>query len=104
MLDDAPLLGTPEEIITQLKRLEAVASRTCCSPHRRLGRRLRTFAEKSLPAFDQERRCISPSPRFDFRTTATQGEHGGEGPNNAAKSPCPPIHASVGELTGFKGD
>ena len=34
VLDDAPLLGTPEEIIGQLKRLKRAASRTCCLPRR----------------------------------------------------------------------
>jgi len=54
VLDDAPLLGTPEEIIAQLKRLEAGGVEKCC---RRTGASvagLRTFAEEIMPAFDRD--------------------------------------------------
>jgi alkanesulfonate monooxygenase SsuD/methylene tetrahydromethanopterin reductase-like flavin-dependent oxidoreductase (luciferase family) len=52
-LDDAPLLGTPEEIIAQLKRLEAggVANVLFAAPGASIAH-LRTFAEEIMPAFD----------------------------------------------------
>jgi probable F420-dependent oxidoreductase len=52
-LDDAPLLGTPEEIIGQLKRLEAggVANVLFAAPGASIAH-LRTFAEEIMPAFD----------------------------------------------------
>ena len=54
MLDDAPLLGTPEEIIAQLKRLEAggVENVLFAAPGASVAG-LRTFAEEIMPAFDQ---------------------------------------------------
>ena len=54
-LDDAPLLGTPEEIILQLKRLEAggVENVLFAAPGASVAG-LRTFAEEIMPAFDQE--------------------------------------------------
>ncbi len=53
-LDDAPLLGTPEEIIAQLKRLEAggVHNVLFAAPGAAIAG-LRTFAEEIMPAFDQ---------------------------------------------------
>jgi alkanesulfonate monooxygenase SsuD/methylene tetrahydromethanopterin reductase-like flavin-dependent oxidoreductase (luciferase family) len=53
-LDDAPLLGTPEEIIARLKRLEAggVANVLFAAPGASVAG-LRTFAEEIMPAFDQ---------------------------------------------------
>jgi alkanesulfonate monooxygenase SsuD/methylene tetrahydromethanopterin reductase-like flavin-dependent oxidoreductase (luciferase family) len=55
-LDDAPLLGTPEEIIAQLKRLEAggVENVLFAAPGASIAG-LRTFAEEIMPAF-------APSP------------------------------------------
>jgi probable F420-dependent oxidoreductase len=52
-LDDAPLLGTPEEIIAQLKRLEAggVHNVLFAAPGAAVAG-LRTFAEEIMPAFD----------------------------------------------------
>jgi len=52
-LDDAPLLGTPEEIIGQLKRLEAggVANVLFAAPGAAIAG-LRTFAEEIMPAFE----------------------------------------------------
>jgi alkanesulfonate monooxygenase SsuD/methylene tetrahydromethanopterin reductase-like flavin-dependent oxidoreductase (luciferase family) len=52
-LDDAPLLGTPEEIIERLKRLEAggVANVLFAAPGASIAG-LRTFAEEIMPAFD----------------------------------------------------
>jgi len=52
-LDDAPLLGTPEEIIAQLKRLEAggVENVLFAAPGASVAH-LRTFAEEIMPAFD----------------------------------------------------
>ncbi|MBV9522356.1 MAG: hypothetical protein JO010_06170, partial [Alphaproteobacteria bacterium] len=54
-LDDAPLLGTPEEIIAQLKRLEAggVENVLFAAPGASVAG-LRTFAEEIMPAFDRE--------------------------------------------------
>jgi alkanesulfonate monooxygenase SsuD/methylene tetrahydromethanopterin reductase-like flavin-dependent oxidoreductase (luciferase family) len=54
-LDDAPLLGTPEEIIIQLKRLEAggVENVLFAAPGASVAH-LRTFAEEIMPAFDAE--------------------------------------------------
>ena len=51
-LDDAPLLGTPEEIIARLKRLEAggVANVLFAAPGASVAG-LRTFAEEIMPAF-----------------------------------------------------
>lgn len=53
-LDDAPLLGTPEEIIERLKRLEAggVENVLFAAPGASIAG-LRTFAEEIMPAFDQ---------------------------------------------------
>jgi alkanesulfonate monooxygenase SsuD/methylene tetrahydromethanopterin reductase-like flavin-dependent oxidoreductase (luciferase family) len=53
-LDDAPLLGTPEEIIERLKRLEAggVENVLFAAPGASIAR-LRTFAEEIMPAFDR---------------------------------------------------
>jgi alkanesulfonate monooxygenase SsuD/methylene tetrahydromethanopterin reductase-like flavin-dependent oxidoreductase (luciferase family) len=53
-LDDAPLLGTPEEIIARLKRLEAggVENVLFAAPGASVAG-LRTFAEEIMPAFDQ---------------------------------------------------
>jgi len=55
VLDDAPLLGTPEEIIAQLKRLEAggVENVLFAAPGASVAG-LRTFAEEIMPAFDSE--------------------------------------------------
>ena len=55
VLDDAPLLGTPEEIITRLKRLEAggVENVLFAAPGASVAG-LRTFAEEIMPAFDRE--------------------------------------------------
>ena len=55
VLDDAPLLGTPEEIIASLKRLEAggVENVLFAAPGASVAG-LRTFAEESMPAFDRE--------------------------------------------------
>jgi probable F420-dependent oxidoreductase len=52
-LDDAPLLGTPEEIIARLKRLEAggVENVLFAAPGASVAG-LRTFAEEIMPAFD----------------------------------------------------
>ena len=52
-LDDAPLLGTPEEIIARLKRLEAggVENVLFAAPGASIAH-LRTFAEEIMPAFD----------------------------------------------------
>jgi alkanesulfonate monooxygenase SsuD/methylene tetrahydromethanopterin reductase-like flavin-dependent oxidoreductase (luciferase family) len=52
-LDDAPLLGTPEEIIEQLKKLEAggVHHVLFAAPGASIAG-LRTFAEEIMPAFD----------------------------------------------------
>ena len=52
-LDDAPLLGTPEEIIARLKRLEAggVENILFAAPGASVAG-LRTFAEEIMPAFD----------------------------------------------------
>jgi alkanesulfonate monooxygenase SsuD/methylene tetrahydromethanopterin reductase-like flavin-dependent oxidoreductase (luciferase family) len=52
-LDDAPLLGTPEEIIARLKRLEAggVQNVLFAAPGASVAG-LRTFAEEVMPAFD----------------------------------------------------
>jgi alkanesulfonate monooxygenase SsuD/methylene tetrahydromethanopterin reductase-like flavin-dependent oxidoreductase (luciferase family) len=53
-LDDAPLLGTPEEIIARLKRLEAggVENVLFAAPGASVAG-LRTFADEIMPAFDQ---------------------------------------------------
>jgi alkanesulfonate monooxygenase SsuD/methylene tetrahydromethanopterin reductase-like flavin-dependent oxidoreductase (luciferase family) len=53
-LDDAPLLGTPEELIERLKRLEAggVENVLFAAPGASIAG-LRTFAEEIMPAFDQ---------------------------------------------------
>jgi alkanesulfonate monooxygenase SsuD/methylene tetrahydromethanopterin reductase-like flavin-dependent oxidoreductase (luciferase family) len=53
-LDDAPLLGTPEEIIARLKRLQAggVENILFAAPGAAVAG-LRTFAEEIMPAFDQ---------------------------------------------------
>ena len=55
VLDDAPLLGTPEEIIARLKRLEAggVENVLFAAPGASVAG-LRTFAEEIMPAFDRE--------------------------------------------------
>ena len=55
VLDDAPLLGTPEEIIARLKRLEAggVDNVLFAAPGASVAG-LRTFAEEIMPAFDRE--------------------------------------------------
>jgi alkanesulfonate monooxygenase SsuD/methylene tetrahydromethanopterin reductase-like flavin-dependent oxidoreductase (luciferase family) len=52
-LDDAPLLGTPEEIIARLKRLEAggVENVLFAAPGASVAG-LRTFAEEIMPAFE----------------------------------------------------
>jgi len=52
-LDDAPLLGTPEEIIDRLKRLEAggVENVLFAAPGASIAG-LRTFADEIMPAFD----------------------------------------------------
>jgi probable F420-dependent oxidoreductase len=52
-LDDAPLLGTPEEIILRLKRLEAggVHNVLFAAPGASVAG-LRTFAEEIMPAFE----------------------------------------------------
>ncbi len=52
-LDDAPLLGTPEEIIARLKRLEAggVHNVLFAAPGASVAG-LRTFAEEIMPAFE----------------------------------------------------
>jgi alkanesulfonate monooxygenase SsuD/methylene tetrahydromethanopterin reductase-like flavin-dependent oxidoreductase (luciferase family) len=52
-LDDAPLLGTPEEIIERLKRLEAggVENVLFAAPGASVAA-LRTFAEQIMPAFE----------------------------------------------------
>ena len=52
-LDDAPLLGTPEEIIAQLKRLEAggVENVLFAAPGASVAG-LRTFAAEIMPAFE----------------------------------------------------
>jgi alkanesulfonate monooxygenase SsuD/methylene tetrahydromethanopterin reductase-like flavin-dependent oxidoreductase (luciferase family) len=52
VLDDAPLLGTPEEIIARLKRLEAggVENVLFAAPGASVAH-LRTFAEEIMPAF-----------------------------------------------------
>ena len=54
-LDDAPLLGTPEEIIARLKRLEAggVENVLFAAPSASIAG-LRTFAEEIMPAFDRK--------------------------------------------------
>jgi alkanesulfonate monooxygenase SsuD/methylene tetrahydromethanopterin reductase-like flavin-dependent oxidoreductase (luciferase family) len=54
-LDDAPLLGTPEEIIERLKRLEAggVENVLFAAPGASIAG-LRTFAEEIMPAFDRK--------------------------------------------------
>jgi probable F420-dependent oxidoreductase len=54
-LDDAPLLGTPEEIIARLKRLEAggVEHVLFAAPGASVAG-LRTFAEEIMPAFDHD--------------------------------------------------
>jgi alkanesulfonate monooxygenase SsuD/methylene tetrahydromethanopterin reductase-like flavin-dependent oxidoreductase (luciferase family) len=56
-LDDAPLLGTPEEIIARLKRLEAggVDNVLFAAPGASIAG-LRTFAEQIMPAFDTKGR------------------------------------------------
>src|ERR1051325_4329998 len=53
-LDDAPLLGTPEEIIKRLKRLEAggIENVLFAAPGASIAG-LRTFAEEIMAAFDQ---------------------------------------------------
>ncbi len=53
-LDDAPLLGTPEEIIQRLKRLEAggIENVLFAAPGASIAG-LRTFAEEIMPAFDR---------------------------------------------------
>jgi alkanesulfonate monooxygenase SsuD/methylene tetrahydromethanopterin reductase-like flavin-dependent oxidoreductase (luciferase family) len=53
-LDDAPLLGTPEEIIARLKRLEAggVENVLFAAPGASVAG-LRTFAEEIMPAFER---------------------------------------------------
>ena len=55
VLDDAPLLGTPEEIITRLKQLEAggVENVLFAAPGASVAG-LRSFAEEIMPAFDRE--------------------------------------------------
>ena len=55
VLDDAPLLGTPEEIIARLRRLEAggVENVLFAAPGASVAG-LRTFAEEIMPAFDGE--------------------------------------------------
>ena len=52
-LDDAPLLGTPEEIIARLKRLEAggIENVLFAAPGASIAG-LRTFAEEIMPAFE----------------------------------------------------
>jgi probable F420-dependent oxidoreductase len=54
-LDDAPLLGTPEEIITRLKRLQAggVENVLFAAPGASVAA-LRTFAEEIMPAFARD--------------------------------------------------
>ena len=54
VLDDAPLLGTPEEIVGQLKRLQAggVENVLFAAPGASIAG-LRTFAEEIMPAFDR---------------------------------------------------
>jgi probable F420-dependent oxidoreductase len=56
-LDDAPLLGTPEEIIARLKKLEAggVENILFAAPGASVAG-LRTFAEEIMPAFDSSSR------------------------------------------------
>jgi alkanesulfonate monooxygenase SsuD/methylene tetrahydromethanopterin reductase-like flavin-dependent oxidoreductase (luciferase family) len=56
-LDDAPLLGTPEEIIARLKRLEAggVENVLFAAPGASIAG-LRTFADQIMPAFDTKSR------------------------------------------------
>jgi len=51
-IDDAPLLGTPDEIVAQLKRLEAggVTNVLFAAPGASVAH-LRTFAEEIMPAF-----------------------------------------------------
>src|SRR5258706_1181779 len=51
-LDDAPLLGTPEEIIARLKRLEAggIQNVLFAAPGAAIAG-LRTFADEIMPAF-----------------------------------------------------
>ena len=58
-LDDAPLLGTPEEIIERLKRLEAggVENVLFAAPGASIAG-LRTFAEEIMPAFDRSPMAI----------------------------------------------
>jgi len=53
-LDDAPLLGTPEEIIARLKRLEAggIENVLFAAPGASVAG-LRTFAEEIMPAFER---------------------------------------------------
>jgi hypothetical protein len=51
-LDDAPLLGTTEEIIAQLKRLE-VENVLFAAPSASISG-LRTFVEEIMPAFDRD--------------------------------------------------
>ena len=52
VLDDAPLLGTPDEIIARLKKLEAggVENVLFAAPGASVAG-LRTFAEEIMPAF-----------------------------------------------------
>ena len=54
-LDDAPLLGTPEEIIARLKRLQegGVENVLFAAPGAAVAH-LRTFAEEIMPAFDSK--------------------------------------------------
>jgi probable F420-dependent oxidoreductase len=58
VLDDAPLLGTPEEIIAQLKRLQAggVENVLFAAPGASVAH-LRTFAEEIMPAFNGNPMC-----------------------------------------------
>ena len=59
-LDDAPLLGTPEEIIARLKRLEAggVQNVLFAAPGAAIAG-LRTFAEEIMPAFGGDPMCLA---------------------------------------------
>src|SRR5205823_4074029 len=62
-LDDAPLLGTPEEIIARLKRLEAggIQSVLFAAPGAAIAG-LRTFAEEIMPAFEASPKVMSSAP------------------------------------------
>jgi alkanesulfonate monooxygenase SsuD/methylene tetrahydromethanopterin reductase-like flavin-dependent oxidoreductase (luciferase family) len=59
-LDDAPLLGTPEEIIARLKKLEAggIENVLFAAPGASVAH-LRTFAEEIMPAFGGDPMCLA---------------------------------------------